>query len=97
MSGQRDTTGSIPAFGRRASLWSISLSSAPSWRDWPEVPWQATALAGAAVFALQDLGAYEVSPEARSWRIAIGMALIGAGQSLLAWSIGMGARLLVGS
>ena len=62
-----------------------------------EVPWQATALAGAAVFALQDLGAYEVAPEARSWRLAIGMALIGAGQSLLAWSIGMAARLLVGS
>jgi multisubunit Na+/H+ antiporter MnhC subunit len=61
-----------------------------------EVPWQATALAGATVFALQDLGAYELSPEPRSWRLAIGMALIGAGQALLAWSIGM-ARLLVGS
>jgi hypothetical protein len=43
------------------------------------------------------LGAYELSPEPRSWRLAIGMALIGAGQALLAWSIGMGARLLVGS
>jgi uncharacterized membrane protein YhhN len=61
-----------------------------------EVPWQATALAGATVFALQDLGAYELSPEPRSWRLAIGMALSGAGQALLAWSIGM-ARLLVGS
>jgi hypothetical protein len=59
-----------------------------------EVPWQATALAGA---ACQDLGAFEASPEPWSWRVTIGMALIGAGQSLLAWSIGMGARLLAGS
>ena len=62
-----------------------------------DVPWPAAALAGAAVFALQDLGALEPRSAQDAWRLTLGMALIGAGEACLAWGVGMCARLLAGS
>ncbi|HEX2338142.1 MAG TPA: hypothetical protein VHI72_16900, partial [Hyphomicrobiaceae bacterium] len=43
-----------------------------------DVPWPAAALAGAAVFALQDLGTLNLRSIPDAWRLTLGKALIGA-------------------